>query len=392
MHRTLSVVCAAAFVGTACVEDASPEHASVESIALEVGAQPLGVKTEDVCFTVHNPGDPVPIPIVGTRFSGRSLAAVTPGTPVVLLLHGGVETRAIFDGGHAGIAETSSFARRLARRGYLVVTVDRAGYGESPYLRGPGAGWRLTPDGYVAMTHEIVSQLHAGTYTRRTGASCGGGPAVGLASSTVVLGGHSIGGGEAMLYATRHHDIAGLIVFAWNNAGTASIPTGFFVNWIVPQFQQGRDYVTFFRPDASGVSADCALGLFSQPLAPVAVDADVVAIECANAHLETSPSGELANTTTLRQAVNANIEHVGPTPTLFAFADVDTMVAGENNPAGDPDYSGQDVATWQQRCDCDVSAYTQPAAGHAMFQTETMPALVDAVVAWLRSRGFAASP
>jgi pimeloyl-ACP methyl ester carboxylesterase len=382
-----SVALAFAGVGCADLETASSDD-NLESSWMEFGPNPLGVKTETICFSVHRPGDPVAIPITGTRFSKRSFEAVKPTDRVILLLHGGVETRDIFDGGKAGIDDNSSFARRLARRGYLVVTVDRAGYGDSPYVRGPGAGFSLTPDSYVEMTHEIVTQLHHGTYTREVGASCGSGPAVGLASWSVILGGHSIGGGETMLYATRYHDIDGLVVFAWNNTGTASIPTALFVSWIVPQFRQGKDYVTFFPPGASGVSADCVLGFFSQPLAQTAVDPEVVAIECANENLETSPSGELANTAVLRQAVLANLPNVGPTPALLTFADVDTMVAGANNPAGDPDFSGQEVALWQQTCNCDVTTYTQPAAGHAMFYPDTMPDLVAAVVDWLHSRGL----
>ncbi|MDF2694042.1 MAG: Alpha/beta hydrolase family protein [Labilithrix sp.] len=361
-------------------------HDDYETTSQAIGANPLGVKTEEICFVVHNPGDPNPISVTGTRFSQRSFAAVKPNNRVLLLSHGAVETREIFDGGKAGIDVGSSFARRLAKQGYMVVTVDRAGYGDSPYVRGPGAGFSLNFNSYVEMTHEIVTQLHAGTYTKKTGSSCGTGPSVGLASTSVILGGHSIGGGESMLYASRYHDIDALISFAWNNTGAASIGTGFFVNWIVPQFQQGKDYVTFFPPGPSGVSDACVLGFFSQPLAQTAVAPVIPPIECANANLGKSPSGELAGTPALRQANLAALGGVGPTPALLTFADLDTMVAGANNPAGDPDHSGQEIALWQQNCNCDVSSYTQPAAGHSMFAHETMPELVDNVVGWLHSR------
>ncbi|OJY18468.1 MAG: hypothetical protein BGO98_32560 [Myxococcales bacterium 68-20] len=365
--------------------EGSEIHASTSQA---IGTNPLGVKTEEICFTVHNPGDPNPTSVTGTRFSQRSFNAVKPNNRVILLSHGAVETREIFDGGKAGIDVDSSFARRLAKNGYMVVTIDRAGYGDSPYVRGPGAGFSLNFNSYVEMTHEIITQLHAGTYTKKVGSSCGTGPSVGLASTSVILGGHSIGGGESMLYATRYHDIDGLISFAWNNTGAASVPGGFFTNWIVPQLQQGKDYVTFFPPGASGVSDACLLGFFSQPLAQTAVAPVVPAMECANANLGKSPSGELAGTPALRQANIAALGGVGPTPTLLTFAELDTMVAGANNPAGDPDHSGQEVALWQQSCNCDVSSYTQPTAGHAMFAHETMPALVDNVVSWLHDRNL----
>ncbi len=65
----------------------------------------------------------------GTRFSLRSFAAQTPEDRVILLLHGAVETREIFDGGKAGIDVDGSFARLLAKEGY-----DPA-YGARPLKR-----------------------------------------------------------------------------------------------------------------------------------------------------------------------------------------------------------------------------------------------------------------
>lgn len=384
----VALVSALAWLAAGCSDDLGGGNETLATSSQEIGTNPLGVKTETICFTVHNPGDPVAIPLTGTRFSQRSFDAQTPEDRVILLLHGAVETREIFDGGKAGIDVDGSFARLLAKEGYVVVTVDRAGYGDSPYVRPPGFGFRLNFNSYVEMTHEIIGQLHAGTYTVKTGESCGTGPQAGVASESVVLGGHSIGGGEVMQYAMRYHDIDGMISFGWTNTGAASIPTGFFLNWIVPQFVQGNDYVTFFPPGPGGVSSDCVLGLFSQPLASTAVDPAVVNLECANANLGRSPSGELAGTNALRAANLASVGGVGSTPALLAYADLDTMVASANNPAGDPDHAGQEVAVWQQSCNCDVSSYIQPGAGHAMFFPDTMPELADAVVSWLASRGL----
>jgi pimeloyl-ACP methyl ester carboxylesterase len=387
----LRVACGFALplLASGCSDDLSVDGDEVlGTSSQEIKKNVNGVKTEEICFTVHNPNDPVAIPLTGTRFSKRSFNAQKSEDRVILLLHGAVETREVFDGGKAGVDVDGSLARLLAKEGYIVVTVDRAGYGDSPYVRPPGFGFRLDFNSYVEMTHEIVTQIKAGTYTVKTGDSCGTGPAVGVASESVILGGHSIGGGEVMQYATRYHDIDGMISFGWTNTGAASIPTGFFLNWIVPQFQQGKDYVTFFRPAPGDVSSDCVLGLFSQPLAATDVDPAVVNLECANANLGTSPSGELAGTNALRQANLVALPGVGPTPALLTFADLDTMVASANNPAGDPDHAGQEVAQWQQRCNCDVSSYIQPGAGHAMFFPDTMPELADAVVSWLDSRGL----
>ena len=385
----VACVLALPLLASACSLDSSVEsEEALASSAQQIGANPLGIKTETICFTAHNPGDPVAIPLTGTRFSLRSFAAQRPEDRVILLLHGAVDTREIFDGGKAGIDVDGSFARSLAKQGYVVVTVDRAGYGDSPYVRPPGFGFRLTFNSYVEMTHEIIAQLHAGTYTVKTGDSCGAGPEAGVASQSVILGGHSIGGGEVMNYATRYHDIDGMISFGWTNTGAASIPTGFFLNWIVPQFIQGNDYVTFFPPGPGDVSSDCVLGLFSQPLAATAYDPAVVNLECANENLGTSPSGELAGTNALRPANLAALPGVGPTPALLVYADLDVMVVSANNPAGDPDHAGLEIAAWQENCNCDVSSYILPGSGHAMFFPETMPELADAVVSWLAGHGF----
>ncbi len=372
---------------TGCI-DAVTVDESLATASQEVKNSANGVKTQTVCFSVHNPGNPAPIAVTGTRFSKRSFNAQKPEDRVLLLLHGAVETREIFDGGKSGAGVDSSLARLLAHEGYIVVTVDRVGYGDSPYS-GPGGGMALNYNGYVEMTHEIISQIHAGSYTVKDGASCGTGPTVDVGSESVVLGGHSIGGAEVMQYATRYHDIDGMISFGWTNTGAASIPTGFFTNWIIPQiFGLHRDYVTFFRPGTSGVSDDCVLGLFSQPLAATDVAPSVVNLECANGNLGTSPAGEMLGTNAIRAANLAGLGAVGATPAFLTFADLDTMVASANNPAGDPDHAALEVAQWEANCNCDVSSYIQPGSGHAMFFPNTMPELADAVLDWLESRGL----
>src|SRR5882672_2292722 len=136
----------------ACDQAPTDGDQDVTNTTRAIGTNPLGVKTETICFSVHNPGVPVAIPVTGTRFSGREFADVEPDHRVILLMHGAVETREIFDGGKAGVEVAGSFARRLARDGYMVITVDRAGYGESPYVRPPGFGFRLNFNSYVEMT------------------------------------------------------------------------------------------------------------------------------------------------------------------------------------------------------------------------------------------------
>ena len=57
------------------------------------------------------------------------------------------------------------FAAELAYHSDTAVfTVDRLGYAESPYDRGPGSGFQLTPDTSVETTHETIAQIRGGSY------------------------------------------------------------------------------------------------------------------------------------------------------------------------------------------------------------------------------------
>ena len=155
----------------------------------------MHISETEVAFTVHKPGDPVPATVRGTvfytqRFDPHKHRAV-------LLLHGGTLDRRFWDG--FKIPGALRFAAELARQSDTAVfTVDRLGYGESPYDRGPGSGFKVTPDTNVETTHEIVAQIRKGSYEVLDG------PAPPQGAAGVVLGGQSFGAALIELYATRH--------------------------------------------------------------------------------------------------------------------------------------------------------------------------------------------
>jgi pimeloyl-ACP methyl ester carboxylesterase len=346
---------------------------------------PRHVFVDTACFSVHNPGDPVPIPITGTRFY-RDQAAAHGHARAILLLHGAGEDRFSWDGGVAGPEAAPSVARQLARAGYLVIAVDRAGYGQSPYDRGPGAGFTLTPQNYVEMAHELVTQIKAGSYTTTDG-GCPSGEPVEAGSASVILMGHSVGGAETMLYAGTYHDIDAAIPLAWANTGASSTLLRLFFGSVLPQVAAGNDYVTLFPPGPGAISEDCLLVNFYGPGA----DPDVANTQCANDNLKATPAAEFLTGPALQEQIRAVIPNVGPTPVLLVFAQFDPLFPGPDyrGPQGtDPDLVTPEIAFWQQNCGCDISTYTQHDSGHGMLWHHSTPDMTQAVIDWLQSRGL----
>jgi pimeloyl-ACP methyl ester carboxylesterase len=182
----LLIVALAAALGTV-TGSVPPTGASVAEESVDSAA----IRTDDVCFTVHNEGDPLPSRVYGVRYYRTEPG---PRTPVIILVHGNSVTHSFWD-----VRPDLDFSvtRRLAEAGYLVVAYDRLGYGNSPYRRPHGAGYTLSISSQRSMLHEIVGQVKAGNYSYATTGGCSGGTGrvVGLSSPGVVIIGHSGGGG-----------------------------------------------------------------------------------------------------------------------------------------------------------------------------------------------------
>ena len=204
---------------------------------------------QDVCFTVNNPGDPIPSTVRGTLF--RSTRMFRSRSTALLLQHGAVAERSAWSGGAPVIDGTHDMARSLANAGYEVFAIDRLGYGESPYERPPGSGLLLTPDGYIEMTHQMVTQIRAGSHT-----DCAG-KAAGRRAARVV----------AVRLQLRSRDRRGLRhspprhrrdhpdVLVEPAATVGGLPE--LVGVLAPQLAAGKDYVEFFLDGADGYSEFC---------------------------------------------------------------------------------------------------------------------------------------
>lgn len=331
-----------------------------------------------VCFTVNNPGDLVPSTITGTLFSRGRFDA---GRRVVVMLHGAVSDQTFMD----GMGDPRwSLARNAAATGYSVITLDRLGFGLSPYNR-LSSGRLLNFNSYVETTHQVIAQLQSGSYTLTTGA-CPSGAAPGFGSSKVVLLGHSMGGGITMNYAGRYHDIEAAIPIAWTNQGIPSTVQNFFVNTVVPTCAL-NDWTPFFRPGPDGMSTDCVQGTVYDPgMEPATKQAF-----CSNSAILKSPCGELLGALPMQAANMAVINLVGPTKVLLVWGDKDNFVTHANyaGPNGtDPDLVTAETAYWRSNCNCDVSELWQTDTGHAEPLHRSVAALATGIAGWLGSRGL----
>jgi pimeloyl-ACP methyl ester carboxylesterase len=331
------------------------------------------VTADDVCFTVDNIGDPIPSTVRGTLFHSKK----RPRSTALLLQHGAVSERSAWSGGAPVIEGTHDMARSLAKRGYAVFAIDRLGYGESPYKRSPGSGFLLTPDGYIEMTHQMVTQIRAGSHT-----NCAGKPA-GHGAARVVLSGFSSGAAIVGGYATRYHDIDGIIPMSWSNQPQLSAAFEELLGVLVPQLAAGRDYVEFFLDGADGYSDFCERLLFYVP----GVKANVLEQLCGpDYYAETAfptPSGEGVNLPAFLANTVATIGNVGPTPVLLVFSDRDALFPSAERHGTDPDLVTPEIAMWRNGCNCDVSVYLQRNAGHVGLFHRTSKNVTKRILGWL---------
>jgi pimeloyl-ACP methyl ester carboxylesterase len=347
----------------------------VTVVELRIPGRGKSVTAAEVCFRVNNVRDPIPSTVRGTLF--RSKKGFRSRSTALLLQHGAVSERSAWSAGAPVIAGTHDMARSLARKGYAVFAIDRLGYGESRYERPPGSGLLLTPDGYIEMTHQMVAQIRAGSYT-----DCAGRPA-GHGAARVVLSGVSSGAAIVEGYATRYHDIDGIIPMSWSNQPQLSAAFQEFVGVLVPQLAAGRDYVEFFLDGADGYSEFCERLFFYPP----GVKASVLEQLCGpDYYAETAfptPSGEAAGVPALQAATIATIGNVGPTRVLLVFSDRDALFPGPDHHGADPDVVTPEIAMWRNGCNCEVSVYFQPNAGHVGLFHRTGKQRTDRILDWL---------
>ncbi len=334
-----------------------------------------GIQRSIVCFSVKNGTDVNSSSLTGTLFHRGHY---TSASKAILLNHGTASTRLQWDGGAAGDASPRT-ARLLASAGYVVITYDRLGFGESVYSGDPRT---LTQLNSVFMMNQVITQIRNGTFTRtrvpeddQPAPVCPTGTQARFGMPTVIIGGHSSGGVQVMNYATRYHDVGAVIIF--NSAGPPQSAAAMDINSrvVAPQVAANLPYIYLFGPGPSGISTDCLNMVFYQPGA----DPEVYNTNCANQNRLVTPIGD--QTTAIRGPTLARIgQHLlGATPLLFLISDHDAFVT--------PASQDQQVAFF--RANADTTTLIQPNAGHSSMFHRSAPQGVDGIVAWLASKGLA---
>jgi pimeloyl-ACP methyl ester carboxylesterase len=344
-------------------------------VALGILGRGKPVAAADVCFTVNNLGDPLPSTVRGTLLQTKKERRSR--STALLLQHGAVSERSAWSGGAPVVEGTHDTARSLAKGGYAVFAIDRLGYGESRYERPPGSGLLLTPDGYIEMTHQMVTQIRAGAYT-----DCAG-KAAGRGAARVVLSGFSSGAAIVEGYATRYHDIDAIIPLAWSNQPELSAAFQSLVFDVLVPLAAGKDDIESILYGADGYSELCERLFFYPP----GMRDDALDQLCGRDYYAEidfpTPSGEVAGTPALQAATIAKIRNVGPTPVLLVFSDRDALFPGAERRGADPDVVTPEIEIWRNGCNCEASVYIQPNAGHVGLFHKTSKQLTDRILDWL---------
>lgn len=157
--------------------------------------------------TVALPGE-APLSIAAEIYAPETLAQ----PPVALVcLPGGGMSRRYYDLLAADGDQNFSFARQLAKRGYIVITLDHAGIGDSDK---PADSYGLTPERVMQAnaeaTAQVLEQLRGGALLPQFG------PQPALRSIGV---GHSMGAMFTVLQQAAHAQHAGIAVLGFSTRG-----------------------------------------------------------------------------------------------------------------------------------------------------------------------------
>jgi len=333
------------------------------------------VSAKKVCFTTHNLGDT--INVTGTLYAQGDYDQ---NTPVLLALHGFSTNRSLWNGYLAGPGLAGSMAQEMAGRGYAVLAIDRPAYGQSTYSA-LLSGYKVSGFTQVDMMHEVVTQLKTGNYKQTTG-SCPSGTSAAFGSNRVVMVGHSFGSAITMGYATKYHDLEGIIAWGFANQGSnPALAVQTTVNFAVPVLTLAG-YGNFYAPGPNGISTQCLNSYYLPGTEPT-----VYNIVCANTNLLPTPVGEVLSSTLIAQTNSAGIlaKTIGTTKVLLTFGEQDNDFP-RNGPTGNVQQA--EIDFWTQNCGCDVSSYIQPETGHNGMLHRSMPTTAAAFDAWLQSRGL----
>lgn len=318
-----------------------------------------GMAVRTACFRVVNPAG-TRSTLFGQRFTDGPAGS---STPAIVLVHGAASSTVDWD-----LSPKWSVARALASAGYVVFSYDRLGFAKSPYFKVTGGGNTLTTAVQRGLLHQIVEQVRAGAYRTTAQNTCAGrGSAVRLRSPKVIIIGHSSGGWVVAGYPGEYHDVAAMIqADITASFATPSAPVGNFTT------DSGHpDYYEFFQ-----ARHDCER--FNTY--PPGVVEDAIARACAPPFVLT-PWGEIKG---LAQTLSADAKYI---PRIGRKIPV-LLTSGQYDTTETPADARKDLAYYHAHCDCNVSQFIVPNAGHLFMAHKSLPIWIDHVVKWLRTHGL----
>ncbi|MFI5718615.1 alpha/beta hydrolase [Nocardia sp. NPDC051750] len=151
--------------------------------------EPEPARCESIPFTVR---------AGGTLATTLCRPAGTPADTVLVLMPGSNYNHTYWDFPHA--PETYNFRRAMNAAGFATLVIDRLGTGASSRP----ASTAVTATGDAQALHEIIGALRAGLAGTQP-------------FDTVVTGGHSLSSGVAVLEATTHHDVDGVLLTGYSH-------------------------------------------------------------------------------------------------------------------------------------------------------------------------------
>ena len=309
-----------------------------------------------VNFTVDNVNRSlVPCPTDGKRYtlSGHIVgpaAAMNDGAAATLYLHGSSVPEPTWRMPIPGY----DYGYEQAQLGHISVTLDRLSYGSSPTPNG-----HLTCfGGHADITHQIISQLRAGSY---------GSPSP-IRFARIALAGHSAGQEIAEIAAYSFGDIDALLVGGWGD-------TSFSVNDLQILLPTILKCVTGGEPKRPGEPGGYAYTFEDRVPELLFHNAEEHVIDAYVARHERDacdPSVAYA------QAINALTVSRVDVPVLIFFGLNDALWPP---PAGERQRS---LFTGSN----DVTLLEIPETGHMMMLEQTAPTFRASLSDWLRARGF----
>jgi pimeloyl-ACP methyl ester carboxylesterase len=294
--------------------------------------------------------------IVGQSVHGRLCrpGGSTPQT-VQLLVPGGTYSSWYWDLPHAD--GQYSYQRDMALRGHATFAVDLPGTGTSSQPLSA----LVTGTGMASVVHQIVGKLR-------------GGQVLGIAFSQVVLVGHSMGSGIAVVEAATYHDVDGVILTGMTHSMNLVQLTSIFLDGVRPAFM---DPILASRGSDPGYVTTMP-GLRHLFHAPGEFDQAVLAAD--EATKDQVPATVVPDLVTL--AFTSPLSYGINVPVLIANGDRDTLFCAFHCES-ESTLLNAEAPYFSPAAQLDV--FLLPAAGHSLALATGAPAYRSAVDEWLHA-------